>query len=198
MGYPRRHDPKSIVSAPRRLRGGPVFNPRTLSQLMADVDRVWLAPHPPSRDASLLVAAAGLEPEEAARFLLARVPHQNEGVGLAEGLDAIGIALGTLTTNRGARRGVRGLWRSTLPIVLVSTQPRRKSSMPREIAEQVGYLLYGEQQSASGVLQAQIFARSFQSTFSCLWPRRGETKTPSIKTSRRHLALANEDHDRFF
>lgn len=134
---------------------------RQSSQFMADVDRVWLAPGSPRGDAHLLVVASTMPPSEAAEFLLEQMDGGTQVGSLTNRLGAIGIAVGTLTPNRGVPKGVRGIWRSTLPIVLVTGHPPRRVSRAWEVAEQVGYLIYGPRRGESGVSVANIFAGHF-------------------------------------
>lgn len=138
------------------------LNAKNASLLMADVDRVWLSSDAPEGGFSILTSVGRLSPEEAAESLLGQMGSLSIGMGLSERLALIGIAVGTLSHNRGVARGVRGIWRSTLPIVLVSQHLPRRASKIREVAEQVGYLIYGATRDHAGRLMATDFATYFK------------------------------------
>ncbi|MFG6402498.1 hypothetical protein [Microbacterium sp. P04] len=131
---------------------------------MSDIDRVWMASHHPSVSGDLLNDAAHLPPDKAAGLLLKHIP-QPRPVSLGERLDCIGIALGTLSPTIAERGDARSVWRSTLPVLLVSEHPRRNAPLAREIAEQVGYLVYGSTAGPSSHRQVSAFADEFEHAF---------------------------------
>lgn len=139
---------------------------RVTPKLMSDIDRVWRGPQHPSVGGDLLNDAAKLAPTQAADLLLDHMPKSVNPVTLSQRLDSIGIALGTLTPSFGAKGDARSLWRSTLPVMLVSKHPRRNALLAREIAEQVGYLIYGSTRGEPDHRQVRDFANEFQQAFS--------------------------------
>lgn len=132
------------------------------SQFMADVDRVWLSVDAPDEGAPLLALARTLPANEGAELLLEQIRDHTRGDDLAHRLALIGIAVGTLSPNRGVPKGVRGIWRSTLPVVLVTRNVPRGTSRAREIAEEVGHLIYGDSRDGSARLLASTFAVHFK------------------------------------
>lgn len=136
------------------------LHPKHASRLMADVDHVWRSLDSPAEGVKILGFASTLSPQEAAELLKERMGG-DAGSSLASRLALVGIAVGTLSPNRSVPRGVRGIWRSTLPIILVGHIPHR-TSRAREISEQVGHLIYGGRRDASGLSSASVFAGYFE------------------------------------
>lgn len=132
---------------------------------MSDIDRVWLAPHHPSVGWELLHNARHLPPDKAAGLLLEHMPRTDQAASLAQRLDCIGIALGTLNPSFSARENARSLWRSTLPVMLVSPHPQGNAPIARELAEQVGYLVYGSAEGSSSHRRVRDFADEFKRAF---------------------------------
>lgn len=139
---------------------------RVSPSLMSDVDRVWLAAHHPSVGGDLLHEAAHLAPKDAAAMLLHHLPQSDTQWTLGQRLDCIGIAVGRLSSPFAVKGRARSLWRSTLPVLLVTDAPFRKSPSAHEIAEQVGYLIYGSETDASSHEQVKVFAGEFEHGFS--------------------------------
>lgn len=129
---------------------------------MSDVDRVWLSAHHPSATGDLLHEAAHLGPKDAAGLLLHHMPTHTKAATLADSLDCLGIAVGTLTPTLATKGHARSLWRSTLPVLLITRSPSRKAPSTREIAEQVGYLVYGSAAGESSHRQVREFAEEFE------------------------------------
>lgn len=136
---------------------------RQASQFMADVDSVWLCPESPVGGEAILAAASTSPPRAAAESLLEQMGHAGLDADLASRFGMIGVAVGTLTPNLGHPKGVRAIWRSTLPVVLVTKQVPRRSSRTWEVSEQLGHLIYGTRRDESTrVPLARTFAHHFE------------------------------------
>jgi len=150
------------------------------SSLMSDIDRVWQSPRRPSGDPLVLRVAADLRPDRAARELLSKMPHGETDLTLAQRLEVIGVALGRLSPSSAPRASAKALWRSTLPVVLVADRQTRGFSKAHDVAEQIGFLLYGSRLDIHGVPDATVFADAFERAFLDVWPstqaRRRRTK----------------------
>lgn len=136
---------------------------RVTPSLMSDVDRVWLSRHHPSVNGELLHKAAQLAPDEAADLLLHYLPGKDDSSNLAERLDCLGIAVGSLTPSFASRGHARSFWRSTLPVLLVTDPTPENGPSPHEVAEQVGYLVYGSALGRRSHQQVRDFATRFES-----------------------------------
>lgn len=133
-----------------------------LSQLMQDVDKVWMSDRSPSGDPVILRELSGDQPGEAAekfrQYLIA-----TDAITLADRIDPVGIALGILTKNRGIPSGVKAVWRSDLPVLLVTEEVPVNYDRALEIARELGALIYHGQPESS-VLVAE-FAQQIYDVF---------------------------------
>ncbi len=127
---------KLVKREPRQLK------PKELSLLMQDIDAVWMDEHSPEGDAELLRQLANAAPEEAAHTL-AELLSATEAIQLEDRLDTLGVACGVLRKNTGIPSGVRGMWRSTLPVLLIAEEVPANYDRPTEIARSLGCLIYG-------------------------------------------------------
>lgn len=121
-----------------------------------------MAPRHPSGDAAVLHRASHLPPNGAAALLMERMPEVHSPADLRASLDKLGIAVGALNRKTARHQDARALWRSTLPVLLIATVPQRKTGIGREIAVEVGYLVYGST-SPARKHNAEAFADTFAS-----------------------------------
>lgn len=147
------------VSARTTIRVERRLSTKQLSLLAADVDQVWLNADDPQGDAELLRQAASLDPEHAAK-MLASAMSRAASPTLKASLGALGIAVGKLTPNRWLRDGAYAVWRSTLPVILVSA-PKKRNRLDRfSIPHQIGILVYGRGSRSDMHHPSALFARA--------------------------------------
>ncbi|NCU37642.1 hypothetical protein EOL96_01080 [Candidatus Saccharibacteria bacterium] len=115
---------------------------KELSLLMSDVDTVWCRDDVPVGDCEILHQLAHVAPRQAADTFRERL-SETGAIQLEDRLNAVGIACGVLRTNGGVPGGVYGIWRSTLPVLLLSEQAPSNYDRATEIARGIGGIIYG-------------------------------------------------------
>lgn len=154
-----------VLKVPSLLLGGSRRGRSVTPALIEAVDQVWVSAHHPTAGWELLRGAKRLPPHEAADYLLEQMPLVEQDASLALRLSCIGIALGSLSPSYQAHENARSIWRSTLPVMLVRPRPRRNASLQRELAEQVGYLVYDSVEGSERRRQVHDFADEFERAF---------------------------------
>jgi hypothetical protein len=128
-------------------------------QFLVDVDRVWVDGYHPLKAGKLLREASSLSPEQAAKALMRRVAKAEAWDNYTTTLHSLGVAVGPLTRTRKSN-DVRSIWRSTLPVMLISPSPQSHEKLAGAIALQLGFLIYGSDGTAQ-VNKAEAFAQAF-------------------------------------
>ena len=138
---------------PRRLKQ------KELSLLMRDVDTVWMGDTLPEGDRGQLSELADVSPELAARAVIDQL-GTTDATLLADRLDALGVAYGVLRPNPGIPGGVYGVWRSELPMLLLTEVAPVNYDRPTEIARGLGHLIfYGQNECV------EVFANELRASF---------------------------------
>lgn len=138
---------------------------RRTARLMSDVDRVWLREGQPSGDSSYLVMAGIMEPQDAVD-MLRQVFDAITVPTLDDQLDVLGIAVGDLSSGDQGAAPVGAVWRSTLPVLLVTPAAKHDPEALLDIATAIGRLVYGSRISAAGSELATDFARLLEPSLS--------------------------------
>jgi hypothetical protein len=131
---------------------------KELSALARDLDRVWLDTQRIPGDGEYLRGLVDLTPESAAGAIAARMQFALDDTVVTQA-NALGVAVGQLTRNRGIPSGIYGVWRSDLPVILLE---QRVSSDPNfcEFWGQIGSLIYGDGRRGDGSSVSMAFADS--------------------------------------
>lgn len=108
----------------------------------------------PSGDPAILRELSSDQPGEAAEKFRQHL-IATDAITLADRIDPVGIALGVLTKNRGIPSGVKAVWRSDLPVLLVTEEVPVNYYRAYEIARELGALIYHDQPESS-VLVAEF------------------------------------------
>ena len=147
------------VSVKHNVRNDRRMPSKRLSALAMDADRTWMSATDPPGNPELLRESANLPPEEAARVVGQKM-RDSAGRSLEVRLGALGIALGELTPNRAIPDGVYGLWRSELPMLLVTFKKRRQVPSSYLLAQQIGSLIFEPSSQVGGTQLSARFAQA--------------------------------------
>lgn len=133
---------KRFFEKPRQRSDSIELSDEEMSQLMLDVDKVWMSEGLPKGGYVLIDNLKQLPEPDAAQVLsslLAPYLHLN----LGDRLGSVGIAVGELTPNISTPSGVRGILRSGTPILLTTHNRPEDFHRPIEIACEIGKMIYG-------------------------------------------------------
>lgn len=149
----------TIIRAIHRQIESRRWNNRTKSLLMSDVDRTWRYSDLPDTGESVLNDIGVLSPTQASSVIQSRLGelHDRE-IDLSLQLERVGLAVGRLTPNKAVPSGVYGVWRSAFPILLINDRLQSERKITHDIAQQIGFLVYGEALDESGEFKANLFA----------------------------------------
>lgn len=145
------------LTSVRRLQAR-LSRDKDASQLLEDVDRIWRFGACCEDDGRFLRDLALFPPDAAADLFLDRMRQEAVSAGLPERLGSVGIVVGSLTPNRAAPSGVYGIWRSTMPIVLLDRRTRLDADMLHKVAREIGHLVYGNRRDDAGAATIDRFA----------------------------------------
>lgn len=119
------------------------LNSVEFSQLLADLDKVWMSDELVEGGHELIEYLGELSEREAASALASYLTPYSH-LDLKEKLGMVGIAVGELTPGRSTPSGVRGMIRSKTPILLITNDSPKNFHRPIEIARAIGEMIYGE------------------------------------------------------
>jgi len=133
---------KTFFEKPHQKSDSLELNDEEMSQLMLDVDKVWMSDELPEGGYTLVENLKQLtESDSAQELALLLLPYLS--LNLEERLASVGIAVGKLTPNKATPSGVRGFLRSGTPMVLISPNAPEDFHRPIEIARAIGQMIYG-------------------------------------------------------
>lgn len=131
----------------RKRSNESVMTNKELSQLIEDVDKVWVSDEMPEGGYMLIQSLRQLSESESAQALAELlIPHLD--LSLNQRLCSAGIAVGELTPNESTPSGVRGMLRSDHPILLVTENEPDDHYRPIEIAREIGKMIYGRNEDS--------------------------------------------------
>lgn len=138
---------KRLFEKPRRRIDSLELSDEEMSQLMLDVDKVWMSDDRPDWGYDLIESLKQLSEPGAAQVLSSLlVPYLS--LDLEDRLGSVGIAVGELTPNNSTPSGVRGMLRSGTPILLTTRNSPEDFHRPMEIARAIGQMIYGRNDDA--------------------------------------------------
>lgn len=133
---------KRFFEKPDRQSGSLELSDKEESQLMLDLDKVWVSDDMPEGGYMLLQTLRQLPEVDAARTLSSLIiPYLD--LDLEERIRATGIGVGELTPNKSMPSGVHGMLRSDHPILLITNNSPEDYNRPLEIACEIGKMIYG-------------------------------------------------------
>lgn len=133
---------KRFFERPRQKSDSLELNDKEISQLMIDIERVWMSEELPSGGYALVEDLKQLSESDSTQALSSLLlPYLS--LNLEERLASVGIAVGELTPNRATPSGVSGYLRSGTPMVLLTLNTPEDFHRPIEIAGAIGRMIYG-------------------------------------------------------
>lgn len=151
---------KKFFERPRQKSDSLELSDKEMSQLMIDVDRVWLSDDMPEGGYMLLQTLRQLAEGEAAQTLSSLLsPHLQ--LDLKQRIISAGIGVGELTSNISLPSGVHGFLRSDHPILLLTNIAPDDYNRPLEIACEIGKMIYGRD-NPEAILK---FVKAFEANF---------------------------------
>jgi hypothetical protein len=138
---------KKFFEKPRKQSDSLELSDEEASQLMLDLDKVWLSDDMPEGGYMLLQTLRQLPETDAARTLSSLLmPHLH--LDLKQRIISTGIGVGELTPNISMPSGVHGMLRSDHPILLIANNSPEDYNRPLEIACEIGKMIYGRNNEA--------------------------------------------------
>lgn len=138
---------KKFFEKSRQQSGSLELSNKEASQLMLDLDKVWLSDDLPEGGYILLQTLRQLPETDAALTLSSLlIPYLH--LDLKQRIMSTGIGVGELTPNKSMPSGVHGMLRSDHPILLIANNLPKDYNRPLEIACEIGKMIYGRNNEA--------------------------------------------------
>ncbi len=151
---------KRFFEKPHERSGALELSDKEMSQLMLDLDKVWMSDDMPDGGYMLLQTLRQLSEAEAAQTLSSLLTP-NLNLDLKQRIISTGIGVGELTPNVSMPSGVHGMLRSDHPILLLTNNAPDDYNRPLEIACEIGKMIYGRDNPAA-ILK---FVKAFEANF---------------------------------